>query len=51
MLYCHCRSKTVEWLPFCTQRVVDDFVSHLRIFRKALKNCQENGNNLISSDV
>jgi len=31
--------------------VVDDFVSHLRIFRKALKNCQENGNNLISSDV
>ncbi|XP_065896684.1 sorting nexin-13-like [Dysidea avara] len=35
------RSKTVEWLPFCTQRVIDDFVSHLRIFRKALKNCQE----------
>ena len=34
-------SKNVDWLSFFTQRVLDDLVSHLRIFRKALKACHE----------
>ena len=36
-----CSSKNVDWLSFFTQRVLDDLVSHLRIFRKALKTCRE----------
>ena len=34
-------SKNVDWLSFFTQRVLDDLVSHLRIFRKTLKTCRE----------
>nr|XP_006822119.1 PREDICTED: sorting nexin-13-like [Saccoglossus kowalevskii] len=29
------RSKEVEWVPYLTRQLVDDFASHLRLFRKA----------------
>lgn len=29
------RSKEVEWVPYLTTRLVDDFASHLRLFRQA----------------
>ncbi|XP_076360640.1 sorting nexin-13-like isoform X2 [Tachypleus tridentatus] len=29
------RSKEVEWVPYLTTRLVDDFASHLRLFRKS----------------
>ncbi|XP_078573316.1 sorting nexin-13-like isoform X3 [Branchiostoma floridae x Branchiostoma japonicum] len=29
------KSKEVEWVPYFTTRLVDDFASHLRLFRKA----------------
>lgn len=38
---CVYSSKNVDWLSFFTQRVLDDLVSHLRIFRKAIKTCRE----------
>ena len=41
IVLCVCSSKNVDWLSFFTQRVLDDLVSHLRIFRKALKTCGE----------
>lgn len=34
---CDCvkRSKEVDWQPYFTTRLVDDFATHLRVFRKA----------------
>lgn len=29
------RSKEVDWVPFFTQRLVDDFATHLRLYRAA----------------
>lgn len=29
------RSKEVDWQPYFTTRMVDDFATHLRVFRKA----------------
>lgn len=29
------RSKEVDWQPYFTTRLVDDFATHLRVFRKA----------------
>lgn len=35
------RAKEVEWVPYLTTRLVDDFASHLRLFRQALYKFQE----------
>lgn len=32
---CVSRSKEVDWQPYFTTRLVDDFATHLRVFRKA----------------
>lgn len=32
---CVLRSKEVDWQPYFTTRLVDDFATHLRVFRKA----------------
>lgn len=32
---CVGRSKEVDWQPYFTTRLVDDFATHLRVFRKA----------------
>ncbi|CAH1788286.1 unnamed protein product [Owenia fusiformis] len=29
------RCKEVDWVPYCTTNLVDDFASHLRLFRRA----------------
>ncbi|XP_022235992.1 sorting nexin-13-like [Limulus polyphemus] len=35
IINCSARSKDVEWVPYLTTRLVDDFASHLRLFRKS----------------
>uniref|UniRef100_A0AAR2JQV7 Sorting nexin 13 n=1 Tax=Pygocentrus nattereri TaxID=42514 RepID=A0AAR2JQV7_PYGNA len=35
------RSKEVDWQPYFTTRLVDDFATHLRIFRKAQERLNE----------
>lgn len=37
LIVCVCvlRSKEVDWQPYFTTRLVDDFATHLRVFRKA----------------
>lgn len=38
ILFCNLsgkRSKEVDWQPYFTTRLVDDFATHLRVFRKA----------------
>lgn len=35
--------KKVDWVPFMTRHVVDDFASHLRLYRMARENV-ENAN-------
>ncbi|KAK3086098.1 hypothetical protein FSP39_013557 [Pinctada imbricata] len=32
------RSKDVDWMPYFTQRLVDDFASHIRLYRRARDN-------------
>ncbi|XP_059170227.1 sorting nexin-13-like isoform X2 [Physella acuta] len=29
------RSKDIDWMPYFTQRLVDDFASHIRLYRRA----------------
>ncbi|CAL1526462.1 unnamed protein product [Lymnaea stagnalis] len=29
------RSKEIDWMPYFTQRLVDDFASHIRLYRRA----------------
>ena len=31
-----CRSKEIDWMPYFTQRMVDDFASHIRLYRRAM---------------
>eukprot|EP00118_Oscarella_pearsei_P015128 m.134307 g.134307 ORF g.134307 m.134307 type:complete len:917 (+) comp38138_c0_seq2:45-2795(+) len=33
------RSKAVDWVPFITHRIVEDFAAHLRIYRSAEAKC------------
>ena len=35
IIYELCRTKDVDWMPFFSQRLVDDFASHLRLYRRA----------------
>ncbi|XP_036394647.1 sorting nexin-13-like isoform X2 [Megalops cyprinoides] len=35
------RSKEVDWQPYFTTRLVDDFATHLRVFRKAQESLKE----------
>lgn len=35
------RSKEVDWQPYFTTRLVDDFATHLRVFRKAQERLNE----------
>lgn len=34
-IICVCRSKEVDWMPYFTQRLVDDFASHIKLYRRA----------------
>merc|ERR1712142_1273361 len=36
------RSKQVELIPYFTQRLVEDFASHIRLYRNALEKVKEN---------
>uniref|UniRef100_A0A8U8AM57 Sorting nexin-13 n=1 Tax=Geospiza parvula TaxID=87175 RepID=A0A8U8AM57_GEOPR len=38
------RSKETDWQPYFTTRLVDDFGTHLRVFRKAQQRIAEKGN-------
>lgn len=31
------RSKEIDWMPYFTQRLVDDFASHIRLYRRAME--------------
>lgn len=49
------RSKEIDWQPYFTTRIVDDFGTHLRVFRKAQqkiteKDDQVTGNIFISEN-
>ena len=47
---CIFRTKEVEWVPFLTTRLVDDFATHLRIFRITRERLErDNGQNFIFS--
>ena len=35
------RSKDVEWVPFLTVKLVDDFAAHLKLFGLALEHCEK----------
>ena len=35
------RSKEIDWQPYFTTRLVDDFGTHLRVFRKAQQKITE----------
>lgn len=35
------RSKEIDWQPYFTTRIVDDFGTHLRVFRKAQQKITE----------
>ncbi|XP_028391400.1 sorting nexin-13-like [Dendronephthya gigantea] len=35
------RSKDVEWMPFLTVRLVDDFAAHLKLFKLAVEHCDK----------
>lgn len=44
MLLCNMffiRSKEIDWQPYFTTRIVDDFGTHLRVFRKAQQKVTE----------
>lgn len=44
MLLCNLffiRSKEIDWQPYFTTRIVDDFGTHLRVFRKAQQKITE----------
>uniref|UniRef100_A0A8C3TMB6 Sorting nexin-13 n=1 Tax=Catharus ustulatus TaxID=91951 RepID=A0A8C3TMB6_CATUS len=40
------RSKETDWQPYFTTRLVDDFGTHLRVFRKAQQRIAEKGNQM-----
>ncbi|KAL5007185.1 hypothetical protein ScPMuIL_015991 [Solemya velum] len=33
------KTKDVNWMPYFTQRLVDDFASHIRLYRRAMDKC------------
>lgn len=35
------RAKEIDWQPYFTTRIVDDFGTHLRVFRKAQQRITE----------
>ncbi|XP_064614649.1 sorting nexin-13-like [Liolophura sinensis] len=35
IMFAH-RTKSIDWLPYFTNRMVDDFASHIRLYRRAL---------------
>uniref|UniRef100_A0A8C4T2V4 Sorting nexin 13 n=2 Tax=Erpetoichthys calabaricus TaxID=27687 RepID=A0A8C4T2V4_ERPCA len=41
LVKCSTRSKEVDWQPYFTTRLVDDFATHLRVFRKAQERMTE----------
>ncbi|XP_071956035.1 sorting nexin-13-like isoform X2 [Antedon mediterranea] len=44
------RSKNVDWVDYTTRKIVDDFASHLRIFRKAQDRLKRQRHNEDSED-
>ncbi|XP_064907308.1 sorting nexin-13 isoform X3 [Columba livia] len=40
------RSKEIDWQPYFTTRLVDDFGTHLRVFRKAQQRIAEKGDQM-----
>uniref|UniRef100_A0A915DFP3 Sorting nexin-13 n=1 Tax=Ditylenchus dipsaci TaxID=166011 RepID=A0A915DFP3_9BILA len=47
--FSHCLKK-VDWLPLLTRHFVDDFASHLRLYRKAKEKLQMQKENLVKMD-
>uniref|UniRef100_UPI00358F8E18 sorting nexin-13-like n=1 Tax=Myxine glutinosa TaxID=7769 RepID=UPI00358F8E18 len=44
------RCKDVDWQPYLTTRLVDDFASHLRVYRKALHKLEEEEDNEVEEE-
>ena len=38
------RSKEIDWMPYFTQRLVDDFASHIRLYRRAMEKAKATAN-------
>ncbi|XP_077160589.1 sorting nexin-13 isoform X4 [Paroedura picta] len=45
------RSKEIDWLPYFATRLVDDFGTHLRIFRKAQQRITEKDEKMKAEDL
>nr|XP_056713314.1 sorting nexin-13 isoform X2 [Euleptes europaea] len=45
------RSKEIDWLPYFATRLVDDFGTHLRIFRKAQQRITEKDDKMKAEDL
>lgn len=45
------RSKETDWQPYFTTRLVDDFGTHLRVFRKAQQRIAEKGDQMKGNDL
>lgn len=45
------RSKETDWQPYFTTRLVDDFGTHLRVFRKAQQRIAEKGDQMKGNDM
>lgn len=53
MIYCFffsTRSKEIDWQPYFTTRIVDDFGTHLRVFRKAQQRVTEKDDQVKGTD-
>lgn len=44
------RSKEIDWQPYFTTRLVDDFGTHLRVFRKAQQKVTEKDEQVKGND-
>ncbi|XP_006138398.1 sorting nexin-13 isoform X5 [Pelodiscus sinensis] len=45
------RSKEIDWQPYFTTRLVDDFATHLRVFRKAQQRITEKDDQMTAEDL
>uniref|UniRef100_A0A915L443 PXA domain-containing protein n=1 Tax=Romanomermis culicivorax TaxID=13658 RepID=A0A915L443_ROMCU len=41
------RLKQIDWVPFLTRDIVDDFASHIRLYRRAKEKCQRENSQLM----
>lgn len=50
MFFFSIRSKEIDWQPYFTTRIVDDFGTHLRVFRKAQQRATEKDDQVKGTD-